>query len=88
MKKKILCLMLLGALVSGAVYAKTYTIFITKTSGTQGVLEFYEGGLSIRETCYFTNNPLQKGETYSGYIIRTYEGKDESRSSGWTEHTA
>jgi hypothetical protein len=68
MKKKSVCIMLLCLLASAAVYAKTYTITITKTSATRGVLEFYEGGLYISETCYFTNNPLQKGQTYSGYI--------------------
>jgi hypothetical protein len=76
MKRKILCLVLLGILVSAAVYAKTYTITITKTSGTRGVLEFYEGGLYINETCYFTNNPLQKGRTYSGFITHMSTKKD------------
>jgi hypothetical protein len=68
MKKKVLSAFFLFVLVSAAVYAKTYTITISKLSETQGTLEFYDGNMSINVPCYFSNTPLERGSTYTGYI--------------------
>jgi hypothetical protein len=67
---RLLCTLFLCLLVSAAAFAKTYTITITKTSDTEGTLEFYDGGLSLYESCWFTNNPFEKGSSYTGYITR------------------